>query len=101
MNDPAPKAWHHAPSAGVLRDEGGRLKVQGDPTEAAMLVAAEKGGLLHADTLHASPLQLLWINLTDTPVMNQLFHSAPISGASWLRILLVAAAVFIVVELEK
>ena len=39
----------------LVRDESGRLKVQGDPTEAAMLVAAEKGGLLHADTLHASP----------------------------------------------
>ena len=35
--------------------EDGRLKVQGDPTEAALLVAAEKGGLIHADTHRASP----------------------------------------------
>ena len=32
----------------LVRDEG-RLKVQGDPTEAAMLVAAEKGGLIPDD----------------------------------------------------
>ena len=38
---------------------------------------------------------------TYTPVMNQLFHSAPISGASWLRILGVAVVVFVVVEVEK
>jgi Ca2+-transporting ATPase len=47
--------------AGVLCNEAqlvredGLLKVQGDPTEAALLVAAEKGGLLHADTHRASP----------------------------------------------
>jgi Ca2+-transporting ATPase len=39
----------------LVRDENGRLKVQGDPTEAALLVAAEKGGLFHADTHRASP----------------------------------------------
>jgi Ca2+-transporting ATPase len=47
--------------AGVLCNEsqlvreGGRLKVQGDPTEAALLVAAEKGGVIHADTHRVSP----------------------------------------------
>jgi Ca2+-transporting ATPase len=47
--------------AGVLCNESllvradGRLKVLGDPTEAALLVAAEKGGLIHADTHRASP----------------------------------------------
>jgi len=47
--------------AGVLCNDSqlargdGRLKVQGDPTEAAMLVAGEKGGLLHASTHHQSP----------------------------------------------
>jgi Ca2+-transporting ATPase len=41
--------------AQLARDEHGRLKVQGDPTEAALLVAAEKAGLLRADTHHASP----------------------------------------------
>ena len=35
--------------------EDGRLKVQGDPTEAALLVAAEKGGLLHAELHRESP----------------------------------------------
>jgi Ca2+-transporting ATPase len=39
----------------LARDENGRLKVQGDPTEAALLVAAEKAGLLHAETHRASP----------------------------------------------
>ena len=38
----------------LVREEG-RLKVQGDPTEAALLVAAEKGGLIHADTHRDSP----------------------------------------------
>ncbi|HEX5398138.1 MAG TPA: cation-transporting P-type ATPase [Verrucomicrobiae bacterium] len=47
--------------AGVLCNESqlvredGRLKVQGDPTEAALIVAAEKGGLFHADTQLAAP----------------------------------------------
>jgi len=48
--------------AGVLcndshftRDETGRLVVQGDPTEAALLVSGEKGGILHADTHRDAP----------------------------------------------
>jgi len=47
--------------AGVLCNESqlvleeGRLTVQGDPTEAALLVAAEKGGLIHVDTHRESP----------------------------------------------
>jgi len=41
--------------AQLLREDGGRIKVQGDPTEAAMLVAGEKGGLPHADTHKESP----------------------------------------------
>ncbi len=39
----------------IARDPAGRLKVQGDPTEAALLVAAEKGGLHHADRRRESP----------------------------------------------
>ncbi|WP_414660281.1 cation-translocating P-type ATPase [Horticoccus sp. 23ND18S-11] len=35
--------------------EGGRLTVQGDPTEAALLVAAGKGGLVHRDARRESP----------------------------------------------
>jgi len=38
---------------------------------------------------------------TYTPLMNKLFHTAPISGESWLRILAVAAASFVAVEFEK
>jgi len=38
---------------------------------------------------------------TYTPLMNTLFHTAPISGESWLRILAVAAASFVAVEFEK
>ena len=35
--------------------EDGHLKVQGDPTEAALVVSAEKGGLKHAETHRAAP----------------------------------------------
>jgi cation-transporting ATPase F len=48
--------------AGVLCNDaqflraGGRVSVQGDPTEIALLVAGDKGGLIHADTHRASPL---------------------------------------------
>ena len=41
--------------AHILRGEDGRVKVQGDPTEAALLVSGEKGGLAHADTHRESP----------------------------------------------
>ena len=40
--------------AELVRQDG-RLKVQGDPTEAALLVAAEKGGLVPAEALRAAP----------------------------------------------
>ena len=36
--------------------EDGRLKVEGDPTEAALLVAAAKGGLIHADAHRQTPV---------------------------------------------
>jgi magnesium-transporting ATPase (P-type) len=38
---------------------------------------------------------------TYAPVMNRLFHTAPISAESWLRIVGVAATVFGIVEFEK
>lgn len=38
---------------------------------------------------------------TYAPVMNRLFHTAPIGAEAWLRIVAVAAAVFVLVELEK
>jgi magnesium-transporting ATPase (P-type) len=43
-------------------------------------------------------VQLLF---TYAPVMNTLFHSAPLAADSWLRIGLVAVGVFVLVELEK
>ncbi|MCI0537541.1 MAG: cation transporting ATPase C-terminal domain-containing protein [Verrucomicrobiales bacterium] len=38
---------------------------------------------------------------TYAPVMNTLFHTAPIDAGSWLRIAGVAGAAFVTVELEK
>lgn len=43
----------------------------------------------------------LQILLTYTPVMNRLFHTAPIDGPAWLLILAVAAGVYLVVGAEK
>ena len=51
-----------------------------------------------AGALSMIGMQLLF---TYIPVMNKLFHSAPISGESWLRIAAVAAVAFAAVELEK
>ena len=61
VNVPEHPALAECLLAGVLCNESqlvredGRLKVQGDPTEAALIVAAEKGGLIHADTHRDSP----------------------------------------------
>jgi cation-transporting P-type ATPase F len=49
-------------------------------------------------TLAMLSFQLLF---TYTPLMNRLFHTAPIGVGSWLRIAAVAAVVFAIVELEK
>jgi magnesium-transporting ATPase (P-type) len=38
---------------------------------------------------------------THAPLMNRLFHSAPLDGAAWLRVAAVGVVVFCVVELEK
>ena len=38
---------------------------------------------------------------TYAPVMNRLFHTAPIDGESWLRVVGVAVLAFVAVELEK
>jgi len=38
---------------------------------------------------------------TYAPFMNRLFHSAPISGAAWLRIVGVGLIVFVAIELKK
>jgi Ca2+-transporting ATPase len=39
--------------------------------------------------------------LTYVPVMNRLFHTAPIGAGAWLRIVAVSAVAFIAVEIEK
>jgi len=38
---------------------------------------------------------------TYAPLMNRLFHSAPISGSAWLRIVGVGLVVFVAIELKK
>jgi len=38
---------------------------------------------------------------TYAPFMNRLFHSAPISGPAWLKILGVGLIVFAAVEIKK
>ena len=43
----------------------------------------------------------LQLFFTYAPVMNRLFHSAPIGLESWFRIAAVAGGAFAVVELEK
>ena len=49
----------------------------------------------------AAAMVVAQLLFTYTPVMNRLFHTAPIGADAWLRILGVAAAVFIIVEVEK
>lgn len=39
--------------------------------------------------------------ITYAPMMNRLFHTAPIAAESWLRIVGVALLAFVVVEMEK
>jgi cation-transporting ATPase F len=39
--------------------------------------------------------------LTYLPAMNQLFHTAPISGHTWLRVLALAVAAWVVVAVDK
>lgn len=43
---------------------------------------------------------LLQLLFTYAPFMNVAFHTAPVSAAAWSRVLAVAVAVFLVVELE-
>lgn len=35
------------------------------------------------------------------PVLNRLFHSAPLDASAWMRVLAAGAAVLVVVEIEK
>lgn len=56
--------------------EDGRLKVQGDPTEAALIIAAEKGGLVHADTQRVSP-RVDMIPFESEHMFRATLHEAP------------------------
>ena len=66
-------------NAHIVRDENGRLKVQGDPTEAGLLVAGEKGGLIHADTHHESP-RVDEIPFESEHMFRATLHDAPEGG---------------------
>ena len=50
--------------------------MQGDPTEAALLVAAEKGGLIHADTHRAAP-RVDMIPFESEHMFRATLHEAP------------------------
>jgi len=49
----------------------------------------------------AALVVLFQLLFTYTPPMQKLFHTAPLDGAAWLRILLIAVTVYPLVELEK
>ena len=100
-----------------LRREGASL-AEARTTVVNVIVMVEALYLLNCRSLTRSIFSLgvfsnLWVILgiglitaiqllfTYVPIMNELFHSAPISGASWLRIVAVAAIAFAAVELEK
>src|SRR5690606_32913354 len=44
---------------------------------------------------------LAQVLFTHTPVMNRLFHTAPIDAGSWLYIIAVGLAAYVIVEFEK
>jgi magnesium-transporting ATPase (P-type) len=100
------------------------LKVEGETVAAArtavinVIVMVEIAYLFNCRSLHHSFFSLGFLSsrwalagtlamlsaqllFTYAPVMNQLFHTAPISAESWLRIVVVAAVAFAVVEIEK
>lgn len=83
-----------------------------------VIVLVEIGYLFSCRSLHHSIFTLGWFTnrwviagsltmlgaqllFTYVPVFNRLFHTAPISGESWLRIAGVATLAFAAVELEK
>ncbi len=60
----------------TLHTEAGRPVVQGDPTEAALIVAAEKGGLLREATHRAAP-RVDMIPFESEHMFRATLHSAP------------------------
>jgi cation-transporting ATPase F len=49
----------------------------------------------------AAAMSAAQLMFTYMPVMNALFHTAPIGGSAWLKIAGVALAAFVVIEVEK
>ncbi len=49
----------------------------------------------------AATMAAVQLLFTYAPFMNRLFHSAPISGTAWLRIVGVGLLVFVVIEIKK
>ncbi|MCX8036588.1 MAG: cation-transporting P-type ATPase [Candidatus Sumerlaeia bacterium] len=49
----------------------------------------------------AALMILLQLAQTYLPLMNHIFHTAPINGWAWVRILVSALAVYIIVDIEK
>lgn len=41
--------------AQLFSDESGHIRIQGDPTEGALIIAAEKAGIVHAQSQRAAP----------------------------------------------
>jgi len=100
-----------------LRREGASL-AEARTTVVNVIVMVEALYLLNCRSLTRSIFSLgvfsnLWVILgiglitaiqllfTYAPIMNKLFHSAPMAGGSWLRIVAVAFIAFALVELEK
>ncbi len=67
-------------------DDEGRLKSQGDPTEAALLIAAEKGGLRHAEARDASP------RIDTIPFESEQMYRATLNAAAEMRVIYMAGA---------
>jgi Ca2+-transporting ATPase len=49
----------------------------------------------------AGIMVLLQVLFTRLPVMNSLFHSAPIGVDSWITAVVIGLIIFIIVEIEK
>jgi cation-transporting P-type ATPase F len=73
--------------ARLVRDADGRLEVQGDPTEAALLVAAEKAGLRQRDEHSAAPV------LDSIPFESEHMYRATLHEAGACRVIYKVGAV--------
>ena len=69
----------------------------------ALKHSALSAGLFKNRWVVAGALTMLTAQVlfTHSALLNQLFHSAPISAGSWIRVTAAAVIVFIVVEMEK